>query len=860
MSKHLNLGPNSIEGLYIYGSGELDQLSPLQEDGEEILESPLPRKLPLHFISSIESVRTINCGQLFTLILSTSGNVYTFGCADNASLGHAETTKASLVPLKFAALGIAGGDCHGIAYDRENVAFWGQFRNSSGPMGEPCQEPKFFDQSDINGENFRKVISGSNHVIILTEEKNVYSFGNNEFGQLGINPEKILHHFQINKLIYEKNVEDIYTGDDHSFLVKFENGIRVLKSWGNNVYGQLGIGAYNRDGNGTVKIYIPTKVIFPGYPNLSVKKVEGGAGTSICITEDNRIFIWGYNDFSVLGLQDENKIIPNPKELVFFNPFTNPENEVNDVFACHQYFYAKNDKNNKIYSWGLGDSFVLGNKKEKAEITPYLINNLFFKNLYVENLALGCYHVVVKLIEKKYEEQNREKSNIDNKIDIEKKEEIKPKKRKNDGLKEEKEENYGIKVGIKEEYITLNELDQPKFSKKYKLSKKKEKEIDISEIIDNLNKKVEEEKDKVKKIETDSKEGKTSVKKNKQTPSKVKKKPNSKSKEKNKKIDDDIEMKDETGKNSSRKNSNSKNTISLKKEKEKSEEKNKKNSASKNKKKSSSKKKEENDEDKDEERKTNLRKIDLSNKKEKNTKKKNPEDKDKEKSEEKDKKKDNEKSEEKKKSKEKDKGKEKSEEKDKKKSNEKSKEKNNDKKKDKEKSEEKKKDKEKSEEKKKDKEKEKEKSEEKKEDKGKGKENSINKSKSKNKKGKSSVSKDKEKEEKKENKDNKEEKQKNDKKSKKSKSKIRYPKEDDDEIEIDNKKKKKKNESQSKKSQKKEKEEENFENRRILRSSKNKIKEIEKEIQKEKEKEREKEKSKKSIKSKSKERYPKKKK
>ena len=102
MSKHLNLGPNSIEGLYIYGSGELDQLSPLQEDGEEILESPLPRKLPLHFISPIESVRTINCGQLFTLILSTSGNVYTFGCADNASLGHAETTKASLVPLKFA--------------------------------------------------------------------------------------------------------------------------------------------------------------------------------------------------------------------------------------------------------------------------------------------------------------------------------------------------------------------------------------------------------------------------------------------------------------------------------------------------------------------------------------------------------------------------------------------------------------------------------------------------------------------------------------------------------------------------------------------------------------------------------------
>ena len=73
MSKNLNPDSNDIEGIYIYGSGELDQLSPLQEtskDGEDILESPSPLKIPLHFISPIESIRSINCGQLFTLILS----------------------------------------------------------------------------------------------------------------------------------------------------------------------------------------------------------------------------------------------------------------------------------------------------------------------------------------------------------------------------------------------------------------------------------------------------------------------------------------------------------------------------------------------------------------------------------------------------------------------------------------------------------------------------------------------------------------------------------------------------------------------------------------------------------------------
>ena len=827
MTKNLKSDSNDIEGLYIYGSGELDQLSPLQEtskDGEEILESPSARKIPLHFISPIESIHSINCGQLFTLILSNLGNLYTFGCADNASLGHVDTPKMCIVPLKFSAQGMGGGDCHGVAYNRENLAFWGQFRNSNGPIGDPCSEPMYFDRSQLNGEYIKKVICGSNHVLILTEEKNVFAFGNNEFGQLGLNPDRIIHHFQISKLLYEKNIEDIFTGDDHSFLIKLENGIRVLKSWGNNVYGQLGIGSSNINGNGIIKIYTPTKVIFPGYPNLSIKKVKGGSGTSICITEDNRVFVWGYNDFSALGLQDENKVIPNPKELVFFNPFANPENKVNDIFACSQYFYARNEINNRIYSWGIGDSYRLGNKKEKAETTPYLINNQFFKNLYVEDLALGCYHVVVKLIQRHYKDYRNEEQ----KLDIIKEDEKKPIKRKNadfDENEKKEEDNYGIKASVKEEYITLDQLDQPKFSRKYKINK-------MNENFHNLNQIVEEEKNKVIKIEEDNK-GKNSTKK---AALKSKKNQNSKSKEKNKIIDEDIEMKDETGKNSSRKNS--KNKISLKSDKEE-ETKNKKTSTSKSKKRSTSKKEKENEEDekpkkeikeeKNSERKTNLRKIDLSNKKEKNKD---------EKSEEKSKKEDKEKPEDKVKEKSKEKTKEKEKSKDKNKQKEKSKDK-----KEKEKSEEKEKDKgkEKSEEKNKEMDKEKAKEKDKKD-----------KNKSKNKKKKSSISKDKDKEKEKEKIEEKKEEKKEEKDintRKTRKSKITYPKVDIEE-EVEDKKKTKKNKSQSKKNKKEEKEDENNENRRILRSDK----------AKEKEKEKEKEKSKQKTKSKSKDKYPKKKK
>ena len=467
---------NYIEGLYLYGSGEMDQLSPLKEnskEGKEVFESSIPRKIPLHFISKKETIKLIKCGAMSTFILSTEGNVYSFGCSDNGALGHEESISAKIVPLKFKAIGISGGDCHGIAYNRENLAFWGQFRNKNGKIGKAYIEPTYFNNKNINNEFYKKVISGTNHVLILTEKKNIFGFGNNEFGQLGVSPEKIFHHFQMNKF-YEKNVEDISTGDEHSFLIKNENGRRILKSWGLNNNGQLGIGSFATNNEQNVNIYVPTKVIFPGAFNISIKKVTGGSSTSLCLTEDNRVFVWGLNDFYLLGLKDKSKIIPSPKEIEFFNKYLNPINEIDDIYAAYQYFYAKNKKTNKVFSWGSGDSFILGNKKEKSETTPYLINHLFFKNLYVSDLALGCSHVAVLLIEKKdiilYQDEN--KKNEISKIS----KNNKTRKRKNiENLtdKKEKNEDYGVLVKVKEEYITLDKHDQPKLSvKKIKTEKK----------------------------------------------------------------------------------------------------------------------------------------------------------------------------------------------------------------------------------------------------------------------------------------------------------------------------------------------------------------------------------------------------
>ena len=462
------INDNNKEGLYVYGSGEMDQLSPIKEEEKysEIYDTKIPLKIPLHFISEKEKISKIKCGQMFTMILSTKGNVYTFGCADNGGIGHEDSIPAKKVDLNFKALDISGGDCHGIAYNNTNLAFWGQIRNSQGCIGEPFLNIKYYNISDINNEKIKKAISGTNHVIILTEEKNIFAFGNKEYGQRGINPKEEIDHMRINK-INEDNIDDIFTGDEHSFLTKIENNKKIVKSWGLNSKGQLGIGKSSLDGEEYISIYKPTEVLFD--ENIVIKKICGGNSNSLCITEDNRIFIWGANDDNLLGLNNDEPIINKPKEIIFFNKYTNPENEVNEITSAYQSFYARNTVNNKVYSWGNGDSFILGNKKEKTEKNPYLIDFNFFKNMKVSQLEMGCSHVAVLLTKE-------ERVYINNKKEEKKKEEekvIKPKKRKSadeneDNLEKNKDNDKLEKVKanyIREEFITLNVRDKPKIFK-----------------------------------------------------------------------------------------------------------------------------------------------------------------------------------------------------------------------------------------------------------------------------------------------------------------------------------------------------------------------------------------------------------
>lgn len=99
----------------------------------------------------------------------------------------------------------------------------------------------FFIEIDI--EDVLLVKCGAFHTIINTQ-KGLYAFGNNLFGQLGIKNKYLCYVYSITKINIHLKIKDISCGDYHTLLLT-DNG--DVYGFGSNKYGQLGLDNYDED-------------------------------------------------------------------------------------------------------------------------------------------------------------------------------------------------------------------------------------------------------------------------------------------------------------------------------------------------------------------------------------------------------------------------------------------------------------------------------------------------------------------------------------------------------------------------------------------------------------------------------------
>jgi alpha-tubulin suppressor-like RCC1 family protein len=143
---------------------------------------------------------------------------------------------------------------------------------------------------------------------VLRNDGKLYSWGNNNFGQLGNNSIGSLSTPALLNTI--SNIKEIGINKcSFGHLGFLNNGnIHVIKNdltlwaWGNNEYGELGLGTY---GN-----YYTT----PNQVNISnVKKVITSDGITLALKNDGTLWCWGINVFDSLGVTSTHTLSFNKK-------------------------------------------------------------------------------------------------------------------------------------------------------------------------------------------------------------------------------------------------------------------------------------------------------------------------------------------------------------------------------------------------------------------------------------------------------------------------------------------------------------------------------------------------------------------
>lgn len=261
---------------------------------------------PLQITVVIWDFIKITSGYYHTLALTSHGKVYTWGYNYYGQLGDGTYTDQS-VPKQLQTLDhiidvAAGVGCsYALASDGQ-VYSWG--RNENGRLGDNTTSGK---NSPVKvaqpaGVKFTQISARFATAGGVTAEGDVYSWGYGGYGAAGTGKTSD-NHAPVKIDLF--NIAQVEFG--------YYNGAAVSKdgkvyTWGSNTYGQLGTGAASSPGPNPI-----AQVAYFDDENIRISQVSAGYYHMAAVSDDGRLFTWGYGYEGRLGNgSTSNKYVPQP--------------------------------------------------------------------------------------------------------------------------------------------------------------------------------------------------------------------------------------------------------------------------------------------------------------------------------------------------------------------------------------------------------------------------------------------------------------------------------------------------------------------------------------------------------------------
>jgi len=174
-----------------------------------------------------------------------------------------------------------------------------------------------------------------------------------------------------------------------------------MKGWGDNVYGQLGLGDMDRRGDDANEMasYLPWISLGTG---RTASEVRLGVDSSCVLLDNNTLKCWGQNVAGEIGAEDNTSVGGNPGEMGdYLNPVSFPTASTISKIAAGWYQYGMISTVGDLYTWGYNEYGQLGKEFTNTwgngpnEMGNYLINTDVGTGRTVSEFMGGFFHSCV---------------------------------------------------------------------------------------------------------------------------------------------------------------------------------------------------------------------------------------------------------------------------------------------------------------------------------------------------------------------------------------------------------------------------------------------------------------------------------
>ncbi|XP_076011638.1 putative E3 ubiquitin-protein ligase HERC1 isoform X4 [Genypterus blacodes] len=356
--------------VYVWGSNSSHQL--VEGTQEKILQ---PKLAP-----SFADAQTIEAGQYCTFVISSDGSVRACGKGSYGRLGLGDSNNQStLKKLTFEphrsikkVSSSKGSDGHTLAFITEGEVFsWGD--GDYGKLGHGNSStqkyPKLI-QGPLQGKVVVCVSAGYRHSAAVSEDGELYTWGEGDFGRLGHGDSNSRNIPTLVKDI--SNVGEVSCGSSHTIALSKDG--RTVWSFGGGDNGKLGHGDTNR-------VYKP-KVV-EALQGMFIRKVCAGSQSSLALTSTGQVYAWGCGACLGCGSSEATALRPKLIEEL-------ATTRVVDISIGDSHCLALSH-DNEVYAWGNNSMGQCGQGNSTGPITkPKKVVGL--DGVAIQQISAGTSH------------------------------------------------------------------------------------------------------------------------------------------------------------------------------------------------------------------------------------------------------------------------------------------------------------------------------------------------------------------------------------------------------------------------------------------------------------------------------------